>query len=163
MAVLRIVIFLTRVELPTTISHIGQDAFKNTMIKSINIPEELISIGKGHVINEYKDLTEIQLPPTSQMNEKKKHSTTISTITTPEGVTSIGKECFNGCSSLTNVQLPSSLLSIGDYAFYSIEPYILFEKHSSKTKKLPLKYVEVPKNCKIGKCSFENSCEVVLK
>ena len=38
--------------------------------------------------------------------------TDITTITIPEGVTSIGDDCFNGCSSLTSVQLPSTLKSI---------------------------------------------------
>ena len=35
----------------------------------------------------------------------------------PEGVTSIGRHCFNECSSLTNIQLPSSLINIGNGAF----------------------------------------------
>ena len=35
----------------------------------------------------------------------------------PEGVTSIGNCCFIECRSLTNIQLPSSLISIGYHAF----------------------------------------------
>ena len=35
----------------------------------------------------------------------------------PEGVTSIGNYCFDGCSSLTSIELPSSLISIGEHAF----------------------------------------------
>ena len=35
----------------------------------------------------------------------------------PEGVTTIGDFCFYKCSSLTNIELPSSLISIGDCAF----------------------------------------------
>ena len=136
----------------------------STTISTITIPEGVTSIGNKYCFSDFHSLKSIQLPSTLRVIEDETFSdSNIKSIIIPEGVTSIGKECFNGCSSLTNVQLPSSLLSIGDYAFYSIEPYILFEKHSSKTKKLPLKYVEVPKNCKIGKCSFENSCEVVLK
>ena len=35
----------------------------------------------------------------------------------PEGVTSIGNECFDGCRSLTSVELPSSLRCIDYCAF----------------------------------------------
>ena len=35
----------------------------------------------------------------------------------PEGVTSIGIGCFSGRSSLTSIQLPSTLLNIGGFAF----------------------------------------------
>ena len=35
----------------------------------------------------------------------------------PEVVTSIGDNCFRGCKELTSIELPSSLLSIGDEAF----------------------------------------------
>ena len=35
----------------------------------------------------------------------------------PEGVTSIGGNCFNERKSLISVELPSTLMSIGDYAF----------------------------------------------
>ena len=71
---------------------------------------------------------------------------------TLEGVTSIGGFCFSDCSSLTNIQLPSSLISIGDGAFRSW--------HGDK---VPLKQVEVPKNCKIGYKAFDDDCKVIRK
>ena len=79
-------------------------------------------------------------------------NTNISTITIPEGVTSIGNYCFTYCSSLTSIQLPSSLLSIGNEAF---------RKYYGN--KVPIKQIEVPKNCKIKKNSFEDYCEVIRK
>ena len=69
-------------------------------------------------------------------------------------MTSIGGHCFNGCTSLTNIQLPSSLISIGEYAF--CDEY----KWESK---VPLKQVEVPKNCKIEESSFEDDCIIIRK
>ena len=53
-------------------------------------------------------------------------------------MTSIGDNWFYKCLSLTNVQLPSSLKSIGDNAFSGTG----------------LKEVEVPKNYKNGEWAF---------
>ena len=41
----------------------------------------------------------------------------LTSITIPESVTSIGDESFRGCSSLTSITIPNSVTSIGDYAF----------------------------------------------
>ena len=70
----------------------------------------------------------------------------------PEGVTSIGNECFNERTALTNISLPSTLINIGSHAF-----------SSCSREKVPLKQVEVPKNCKIGEDAFEDYCKVIRK
>ena len=41
----------------------------------------------------------------------------LTSVTIPEGVTSIGYEAFYGCSSLTSVTIPSSVTSIKAWAF----------------------------------------------
>ena len=43
--------------------------------------------------------------------------TNITSITLPEGMTSVGDGAFLGCSGLTNVYIPSSVTSIGESAF----------------------------------------------
>ena len=45
--------------------------------------------------------------------------TRIKTLIIDEGVTSIGARAFQGCSNLSNVQLPNSLISIDSEAFYN--------------------------------------------
>ena len=45
--------------------------------------------------------------------------TNISTITIPEGVTSIGDNCFNECKRLTSIHLPSTLKIICCCAFFN--------------------------------------------
>ena len=41
----------------------------------------------------------------------------LTSITIPDGVTSIGDYAFRGCSSLTCITIPDGVTSIGDYAF----------------------------------------------
>ena len=83
-------------------------------------------------------------------------NTNISTITIPEGVTSIGYRCFYECSSLSSVQLPSSLVSIGQLAFSKtkiIEVTIL--------PKVEYKKDSFPKNCRINRIgSTSKNCVI---
>jgi len=44
-------------------------------------------------------------------------NTSVTSITIPSSVTSIGDYAFNGCTSLTSFTIPYSVTSIGDYAF----------------------------------------------
>ena len=41
----------------------------------------------------------------------------LSSVTIPDGVTTIGGFAFNGCTSLTSVTIPDSVTTIGDWAF----------------------------------------------
>ena len=41
----------------------------------------------------------------------------LTSITIPSSVTSLGKNCFYGCSGLTSITIPSSVISLGDFCF----------------------------------------------
>ena len=42
----------------------------------------------------------------------------LTSITIPSSVTSLGAYCFGGCSGLTSITIPSSVTSLGDCCFY---------------------------------------------
>ena len=44
--------------------------------------------------------------------------TTLTSVTIPNSVTSIGSCAFSVCSSLTSITIPNSVTSIGSWAFY---------------------------------------------
>ena len=45
----------------------------------------------------------------------------LKTITIPSSVTSLGGACFSGCWGLTSITIPSSVTSLGDYCFCDCE------------------------------------------
>jgi hypothetical protein len=77
----------------------------------------------------------------------------LTSVTIPNSVTSIGQQTFYNCSSLTSVTIPNSVTSIGESAFRdcgslttvicdavtppSLEPYVFNNIHSSPQIKVP--------------------------
>lgn len=77
----------------------------NTLIKDLIIPEDITTIG-GYVFQGYS----------------------FTSVTIPNGVTSIGSNAFANCSSLTNVTIGDGVTSMGTNAFYScsaIEKFVI--------------------------------------
>ena len=59
-----------------------------------------------------------KLPVSEITNGAFQNNTSITTVTIPNSVTSIGDYAFSGCSGLTSVSIPNSVTSIGYRAFY---------------------------------------------
>lgn len=77
------------------VTSIGDEAFNNSNLKSISIPNTVTSIGARAFFY-----------------------STISSITIPNSVTSIGRSAFSSCVGLTSVTIPNSVTSIGEAAFH---------------------------------------------
>ncbi len=86
---------LTSINIPNSVTSIGNDAFALSGLTSITIPNSVTSIGDC-AFYECKGLT---------------------SVTIPNSVTSIGESAFLGCEALTSITIPDAVKSIGVWAF----------------------------------------------
>lgn len=86
---------LSSIALPDSVTEIERNAFFETGLRNIQLPEKLTLIGGGAFCN-CKNLKQVQLPP--QLKE-------------------LGEGAFFNCENLTQIQLPSQLNKLGTDAF----------------------------------------------
>ena len=112
--------------LPASVTKIGEAAFVGcSTLKSITLPfigqsldcteNTAFSYVFGTIPATLKTVT--ILGGTKVVDGAFKGCDTISTINLPEGITTIGKEAFADCSNLSTITLPKSVTSIADDAF----------------------------------------------
>ncbi len=146
---------LKNITIPSSITSIESEAFRYSGLTSLNIPNNVISIGSG-AFADCTGLTNVTLAdgitplsfnrytykPFSNCPIKTFHwgrnlvnysspvagNKILTSVTIGNNVTSIGNSDFSGCTGLTNVTIPSSITSIGSQAFYGC--YGLKEIHS---------------------------------
>ena len=114
----------------TSLTSIGSEAFYNCSgLTSVSFPASLTSIGEKAFIG-CSGLTSVTVDNGNSTYKAvdnvvyTKDRTTLvfaagglTSVTIPSTVTSIGNFAFSGCSGLTSVNFPASLISIGRYAF----------------------------------------------
>lgn len=130
---------LESVSLGNNLKTIGEEAFYNSGLKSISIPESVTSIGAGafaatsltEALNVLVDAESVFSGCSSLahvvINEKSKkvgedafyNCKSLINITLPESITSIGTGAFHYCSSLESIEIPDAVTSVGAMAFES--------------------------------------------
>ena len=105
------------INLPSTITSIGEKAFYRSGIKTINLPSNLKSISNYAFYG--TPLTSITIPDgvTSIGNEAFRRCESLASAILPNGLKIIGSSAFYQCPTLSSVSLPDSLVSIGEKAF----------------------------------------------
>ena len=139
---------LTSVEIPNSVTSIGAYTFQYcSSLTSVVIPNSLTSIGRSAFLG-CSNLTSVYIKdmaawckigfadnesnPLHYAHNLYLNDEKVTELVIPESVTSIGDYAFYGCSSLTSVVIPNSVTSIGDWAFegcYGLERiYLLIEE-----------------------------------
>ncbi len=108
---------LTTINIPSTVTSIGSQAFYNTGITSVVIPNGVTTINASTFYN-CSSLASVTLGnATTSIGAMAFYKAAITSINFPETLTSIGAQAFQACSIGGEVTFPSALQSIGDKAF----------------------------------------------
>ena len=121
---------LVNVSLPSTCSYIGGSAFENCVsLKKINFPDSLKEIAHYSFedcsnsleihISSIEMWLNLQLDSWNQVTANLYlNGKAITSVTVPDGISSISSYAFNGCTTLKSVIIPDTVKSIGEFAFY---------------------------------------------
>ena len=118
-------ISLKSINIPNNVISIGNAFFKCTSLKSVTIPNSVTSIGEG-AFTSCISLTSINIPDsvTSISAWTFQFCLSLKSITIPNSVTSIGEGAFKNCTSLTSITIPNNVTSIEHNAFYAYDDNI---------------------------------------
>ena len=110
---------LTDLTLPTTVSTIGESAFRECSSLSAFPYSAKLHIGT-EAFRGCSSLTRFDIPysMTSIPEGMLEDCTNLTEVSIPNRITSIGKDAFWMCSSLAHVNIPASVTTIGEGAFY---------------------------------------------
>ena len=121
---------LTSIEIPSSVTSIRDQAFSSwSGLTGIEIPSSVTKIGEA-AFSGCSGLTSINVEAGNEVYDSRDNCNAIIKKATntliqgckntkiPSSVTSIGYYAFYDCSGLTGIEIPSSVTSIGDLAFW---------------------------------------------
>ena len=120
---------IKRVDLPDTITHIGDYAFSNCReLEGVVLPDGLTHIGNS-VFDSCSGIKEITIPDSVvSIGERAFRATSITHLTIPDGVTELGRAVFSDCGYLTDAVIGNGVTSIPTEAFlrcYALESIVV--------------------------------------
>ena len=110
---------LTGLTIPDGVEKIGERAFDNSGITSLELPDSVTVIENSALIN-CSSLTSLKLSANlTKIGDYALSGIGVESLALPASVTSIGSQAFRSCGSLKSLVIPASVTSIGNYAFDS--------------------------------------------
>ena len=157
---------LTSINIPLSVTSIGDRALSCTPLENINIPSSVTEIGERAFL--YCDhLKSVNIPSsvTELGGGAFRGCESLKNINIPSNVTEIKEGTFCECKSLEKINIPSSVTEIGDYAFQYCESLKNINIPSSVTEIKEgtfedcrsLESIKIPSNVtKIGYSAFHD-------
>lgn len=109
---------LTGIELPTSVTSIGESAFERAGLQSIEIPNSVTSIGeRAFMYCENLESIVIGNSVSSIEASAFKYCTSLESIEFSNSVTTIGHYAFYHCESLESIEIPNGVESIANNTF----------------------------------------------
>lgn len=123
---------LENITIPETVQSIGKQAFANSGLTSVTLPNSCTELGDA-AFSPCPALTEIQVSAdhpafcsADGVLFSKNHEALLlypcakgSSYSVPDGTRSIGRYAFSNCENLTNIVLPDGLTAVENSAFYN--------------------------------------------
>lgn len=110
---------LEEFKLPENVNYVGQYAFRDTLIESIDL-SNVTSFGSNVFGSDTPNeaLKSVTLPAIATLSAQMfKNCQGLTEVVIPEGVKTIGTSFFESCENLVDVTLPSTLTTINEAAF----------------------------------------------
>lgn len=106
------------VSVPSSITKIGDYAFRNSNLRHLGLEEEgaIVSMGKG-VFSGCSEFSQFILPAAAKVIPDELFKGTALTEISLEGIESIGVSSFEDCKSISNLDIPESVKSIESKGF----------------------------------------------
>ena len=123
--------YILSIDVPYSVKKINEYAFSGTNISELVLPENLEYIGNGLLAN-CLFIKQIKLPENLRVIPKNFATNCLSleTLITGNNIVSLGESCFEGCSKLTNFDLPDSIEIFEPMCLYGTDlPLIIVGNH----------------------------------
>lgn len=122
---------LKNAEFPATLTYLGEGAYSNSGIKYVHFSDNSqLKIINQFTFNDCRNLVAFNFGEHGVLEiiaeSAFKECTNLRSVLIPLSnrlLTTIGAEVFYNCGSLTNIELPTSLMDVGDDAFVNV-PYV---------------------------------------